>query len=63
MKAKMEPSLWLDLLCRGQVLDNDMTLNTVRTLYWKSQGDIVLEYRRKVHNSPLVHEVNGNEGK
>ncbi|CAI4050853.1 hypothetical protein SKDZ_15G0690 [Saccharomyces kudriavzevii ZP591] len=63
MKAKIEPSIWLDLLCRGQVLENDMTLNTVRTLYWKSQGDILLEYRRKVHSSPLVHEVNGNGGK
>ncbi|CAI4052578.1 hypothetical protein SUVZ_15G0680 [Saccharomyces uvarum] len=63
MKAKIEPCIWLDLLCKGQVLDNDMTLNTVRTLYWKSQGDIILEYRRKVHSSPLVHEVNGNEGK
>ncbi|EJS41846.1 YOL087C [Saccharomyces arboricola H-6] len=63
MKAKIEPSTWLDLLCKGQVLDNDMTLNTVRTLYWKSQGDIILEYRRKVHSSPLVHEFSENEGK
>lgn len=48
MKNRIEPSEWLELLCRDQVLDNDMTLSTVRTLYWKSQGDIVFEYRRKL---------------
>ncbi|GAV52259.1 hypothetical protein ZYGR_0AG02500 [Zygosaccharomyces rouxii] len=48
MKNKIEPSEWLELLCKGQVLENDMTLSTVRTLYWKSQGDIVFEYRRKI---------------
>lgn len=48
MKAKLDPSEWLELLCKGQVLDNDMTLSTVRTLYWKSQGDIVFQYRRKM---------------
>ncbi|GAV47247.1 hypothetical protein ZYGR_0H00880 [Zygosaccharomyces rouxii] len=47
MRNKIEPSEWLELLCKGQILDNDMTLSTVRTLYWKSQGDIVFEYRRK----------------
>ena len=47
MKAKTDPSLWLDLLCKNQVLDDDMTLSTVRTLYWKSPGEIVLNYRRK----------------
>lgn len=48
MKAKIDPSDWLEILCKGQVLDNDMTLSTVRTLYWKSQGEIVLNYRRKI---------------
>ncbi|CDH10567.1 uncharacterized protein ZBAI_02353 [Zygosaccharomyces bailii ISA1307] len=48
MKSKLEPSEWLELLCKGQVLDNDMTLSTVRTLYWKSQSDIVFEYRRRM---------------
>lgn len=48
MKNKVEPSEWLELLCKGQVLDNDMTLSTVRTLYWKSQSEIVFEYRRKM---------------
>lgn len=48
MKNKIEPSEWLELLCKGQVLENDMTLSTVRTLYWKSQGDILFEYRRKI---------------
>ena len=48
MKAKIDPSEWLEILCKGQVLDNDMTLSTVRTLFWKSQGEIVLNYRRKM---------------
>ncbi|CCK72451.1 Duf1p KNAG_0K00850 [Huiozyma naganishii CBS 8797] len=48
MKGKLEPVVWLELLCKGQVLDDDMTLSTVRTLHWKSQGEIVIEYRRKV---------------
>ncbi|CCD23311.1 Duf1p NDAI_0B02760 [Naumovozyma dairenensis CBS 421] len=47
MKAKQDPSIWLELLCRDQVLDNDMTLSTVRTLYWKSQGEIIINFRRK----------------
>lgn len=47
MKAKQDPSEWLELLCKDQVLDNDMTLGTVRSLFWKSQSDIVLQYRRK----------------
>ncbi|KAG0655257.1 hypothetical protein C6P45_003134 [Maudiozyma exigua] len=53
MKAKIDPSEWLEILCKGQVLDNDMTLSTVRTLYWKSQGEIILNYRRKVDSSLL----------
>lgn len=47
MKSRVDVADWLELLCKGQVLDNDMTLGTVRTLYWKSSGDIILEYRRK----------------
>ncbi|QLG74984.1 hypothetical protein HG535_0H03110 [Zygotorulaspora mrakii] len=62
MKAKIEPSEWLEILCKNQVLDNDMTLSTVRTLYWKSRGDIVFEYRRKctdlVGLSPLTESHN-----
>lgn len=53
MRAKIDPSEWLEILCKGQVLDNDMTLSTVRTLYWKSQGEIILNYRRKVDSSLL----------
>lgn len=48
MKEKLDPSLWLELLCKDQLLDNDMTLSTVRTLFWKSQGEIKIYYRRKV---------------
>ncbi|QLQ80276.1 hypothetical protein HG537_0D02770 [Torulaspora globosa] len=59
MKAKTDPSEWIELLCKSQVLDNDMTLSTVRTLYWKSQSDIVFEYRRKVAVTP--GENNGLE--
>lgn len=58
MRAKADPNVWLELLCKGQVLDNDMTLSTVRTLYWKAQGEITIEYRRKVTNqSPLSKEL------
>ena len=48
MKDKIDPSIWIELLCKGNVLDNDMTLSTVRTLYWKSPGEIKIQYRRKV---------------
>ncbi|CCE65645.1 hypothetical protein TPHA_0M00700 [Tetrapisispora phaffii CBS 4417] len=48
MKAKVDPSDWLEILCKGQVLENDMTLSSVKTLYWKSQNGMVLEYRRKI---------------
>ncbi|AET40093.1 Duf1p Ecym_5334 [Eremothecium cymbalariae DBVPG len=47
MKNKISASEWLELLCKGSVLDNEMTLNTIRTLYWKSNTDITLEFRRK----------------
>lgn len=64
MKSKMDPSEWLEILCKNQVLDNDMTLGTVRTLYWKSQGDILFEYRRKatdISTMPLGPEPNHNK--
>ncbi|CDO96329.1 unnamed protein product [Kluyveromyces dobzhanskii CBS 2104] len=47
MKNKEDPSEWLEILCKGTVLENDLTLSTIRTLYWKSNTDIMLEYRRK----------------
>ncbi|CAR25275.1 Duf1p [Lachancea thermotolerans CBS 6340] len=47
MKAKTPVQDWLEIICKGQVLDNELALSSVKTLYWKSQGDIVLEYRRK----------------
>lgn len=59
MKAKTEPGEWLELLCKNQVLDNDMTLSTVRTLYWKSQGDIIFEYRRKVVSQSISSTGDG----
>lgn len=62
MKAKVDPSEWIELLCKNQVLDNDMTLSTVRTLYWKSQSDIVFQYRRKMASVPLLAGTDGNSG-
>ncbi|QLL34358.1 hypothetical protein HG536_0G02170 [Torulaspora globosa] len=62
MKAKIDPSEWIELLCKSQVLDNDMTLSTVRTLYWKSQSDIVFKYRRKMADATLVTGGDGNSG-
>lgn len=60
MKAKIDPSEWMELLCKGQVLDNDMTLSTVRTLYWKSQGEIIFQYRRKMVSSSSTTSDNSN---
>lgn len=39
---------WLEILCNNEILPSDMTLLTVKTKIWKSSGDIVLKYRRKV---------------
>ncbi|EDO19280.1 hypothetical protein Kpol_1036p22 [Vanderwaltozyma polyspora DSM 70294] len=63
MKSKIDAKDWLELLCKGQVLDDDMTLNTVRTLYWKSQGEIALKYRRKTTSigSPLTASLTPEE--
>ncbi|SCU88922.1 LAFA_0E15280g1_1 [Lachancea sp. 'fantastica'] len=47
MRSRTPGHEWLELLCKNQLLDNEMALGSVKTLYWKSQGDIVLQYRRK----------------
>lgn len=47
MKEKRKPTDWLELECRGQVLDPSLTLQTIKTKIWKSSSDIELRYRRK----------------
>lgn len=37
----------LELVCNGHVLDPDLTLMQVARFYWKSSGDVTIEYRRK----------------
>lgn len=36
-----------EILCRGNVLDNKATLNTVKNRIWKSSGNVQLIYRKK----------------
>ncbi|AGO12390.1 AaceriAER035Wp [[Ashbya] aceris (nom. inval.)] len=48
MRSKISVSEWLELLCKDSLLDDDLTLAAIRTLHWKSNNEIVLEYRRKV---------------
>lgn len=38
---------WLELVCVDEVLDNDLTLATLRSFVWKRGGDVKLLYRRK----------------
>ncbi|SCU90615.1 LADA_0F05314g1_1 [Lachancea dasiensis] len=57
MKARTPPSEWLEILCKNQLLDNEMALSSVKTLYWKSQGDIILEYRRKLNRGTVLNET------
>lgn len=47
MKDKKPPSEWLELECKGQTLDPNMTLQTIKTKIWKLNSDIELLYRRK----------------
>ncbi|CEP64225.1 Duf1p LALA0_S10e05358g [Lachancea lanzarotensis] len=54
MRSRTPASEWLELLCKNQLLDNEMALGSVKTSYWKSQGDIVMQYRRKTTSSSEV---------
>lgn len=47
MKDKIPPTQWLVLECRGQELQNNMTLQTIKSKIWKSSSDIELRFRRK----------------
>lgn len=47
MKEKRAPTEWLQVECKGHVLDPNMTLQTIKTKIWKSSSDIELRYRRK----------------
>ncbi|OBA19093.1 WD40 repeat-like protein [Metschnikowia bicuspidata var. bicuspidata NRRL YB-4993] len=47
MKMKKPATEWLLLECKGQELDAKMTLQTIKTLIWKSGTQIELYYHRK----------------
>lgn len=47
MKDKIPATEWLVLECKGQELENNMTLQTIKTKIWKSSSDIELKFRRK----------------
>ncbi|GEQ72069.1 hypothetical protein JCM33374_g5755 [Metschnikowia sp. JCM 33374] len=47
MKMKKPATEWLMLECKGKELDNKMTLQTIKTLIWKSSTDIELYFHRK----------------
>ncbi|CAX45556.1 conserved hypothetical protein [Candida dubliniensis CD36] len=48
MKDKnLIPNDWLVLQCKGQELNHDLTLQTIKTKIWKSSSDIELQFRRK----------------
>lgn len=47
-EAIAHPERWLELTCQGQPVSPKMTLATVRTRMWRSGGDMILKYRRKV---------------
>lgn len=47
MKLKKPATEWLTLECKGKELDEKMTLQTIKTLIWKSSTDIELFYHRK----------------
>ncbi|KAI5954685.1 hypothetical protein KGF54_002461 [Candida jiufengensis] len=44
---KLLPTDWLILECKGQELQNNMTLQTIKTKIWKKNTDIELKFRRK----------------
>lgn len=47
MKDHKLPTEWLVLECKGEELDQNMTLQTIKTRIWKSSSDIELRFRRK----------------
>ncbi|KAI5961453.1 uncharacterized protein KGF55_004076 [Candida pseudojiufengensis] len=44
---KLKPTDWLVLECKGIELQNNMTLQTIKTKIWKKNTDIELKFRRK----------------
>ncbi|CAK7915418.1 hypothetical protein CAAN3_17S01750 [[Candida] anglica] len=47
MKDHEPATKWLVLECKGEVLANNLTLQTIKTKLWKSSADITLTFRRK----------------
>merc|ERR1712137_359588 len=46
-EVKVAPEDYLELLCNGELLDITLDLAAIKTFYWKSGNDIILNYRRK----------------
>lgn len=47
VKQKVPATEWLMLECKGHVLNNSMTLQTIKTTIWKSSAEMELRYHRK----------------
>ena len=50
---------YLELLCKGDVLDISLDLAAIKTFYWKSGKEIVLHYRRQ--ETYLPHPISYSE--
>ncbi|CEP24880.1 unnamed protein product [Cyberlindnera jadinii] len=54
MNQGLQAESWLQVLCHGKVLDNRMTLATVRSVIWKQSGDVVLTFRRRQKETKAI---------
>ena len=52
---RVEPEDYIEILCKGELLDLDLNLAALKTFYWKSSEDMTLHYRRKkeYQNTPV----------
>lgn len=50
MVLKQKAEEVYEILCNDQVLPLDMTLAAVRQFIWRSAGELVMHYRKKVRS-------------
>lgn len=50
---------YIELYCKGNLVDISCDLAAIKTFYWKSGDDIVLEYQRKEKyiDSPITYST------
>lgn len=46
---------WIDLMCNGEILDDNLTLKDIKRCYWNDKNDVLLLYKRK-SNSPFIKQ-------